>query len=147
MSLLNSPKWHRYIGDRGVDNLEAAGRYRRSLLASQEQHGFSLYVVEREKPMGLCGFLKREYLDHPDLGFATLPEYEGKGHTFQAAQAALHHARTGLGLQTVQAITTEENLASRRLLEKCGFEGPESILEPSTNKKLLLYALHLAEGA
>ena len=75
--LVTDPDWLRFIGDRGVKTVvDAAAYLARAYLPHYERHGFGLYVVEpRENggPLGLCGLLKRDTLEHPDIGFAFLP--------------------------------------------------------------------------
>jgi ribosomal-protein-alanine N-acetyltransferase len=75
--LLNSPNWLEFIGDRNIRTLEDAEKYiQNSLIKSYRENGFGLWKVELKSdktPIGLCGLLKREMLDFPDLGFAILP--------------------------------------------------------------------------
>lgn len=52
--------------------------------------GINLVALkETGKPIGACGLLKREALDYPDLGYAFLPEFWGKGYAMEAADAIL----------------------------------------------------------
>ena len=124
-ALYNEPSFLRYIGDRGVHDLDAARAYIESgPLASYQRHGFGLYVVERQdggERMGVCGLLKRDMLDSPDLGFAFLPAYWSQGYAFEAASAVLTFARSALGLTRILAITSRDNAASIALLARLGF--------------------------
>lgn len=125
LTLLNEPSFIRYIGDKQVRNLKDAEAYiLNGPVASYERHGFGLYLVElRESytPIGMCGFLKREELPDPDIGFAFLPEFWNKGFAFEAAAALLQDARERLKLQRILAITSPDNDASIKLLERLGF--------------------------
>jgi len=71
--------------------------------------------------IGVCGFVKRDSLPEPDIGFALLPQYEGKGYAAESARAMMDYGRDRLGFKRVLAITTLDNKASGRLLEKLGF--------------------------
>jgi [ribosomal protein S5]-alanine N-acetyltransferase len=131
--LLNSPKFLKYIGDRGVRTVEDAAEFIESRYReSYRQNGFGLYVVERSEgeSVGICGFVKRGYLDHPDIGFAFLPEYEAKGYGFESAQAALEFGFSELGFDLVYAITSPDNTASEKLLAKLGFRLEHPITTP-----------------
>ena len=125
LTLLNEPSFLRYIGDKKVRNLEDARQYiLNGPTASYERHGFGLCLVElREShtPIGMCGLLKREELPDPDIGFAFLPKFWNKGFAFEAAAAVLHDARERLRLQRILAITSLDNEASIKLLERLGF--------------------------
>jgi RimJ/RimL family protein N-acetyltransferase len=148
--LLNTPKFIKYIGDRGVRSIDESRefietRYRQSY----RDHGYGLYVVEVVKdqlPVGICGFVRRATLPGPDLGFAFLPEYEGQGYGVESAAAVLEYGERHLGFKTVYAITTLDNQASIRLLEKLGFKF-ESLTSSAEGEKLRLFAYEYpAEG-
>jgi RimJ/RimL family protein N-acetyltransferase len=123
--LLNTPKFIKYIGDRAVRSLDEArqfidGRYR----LSYREHGYGLYTVllrSEQVPVGICGFVRRDSLPGPDLGFAFLPKYERLGYGFESASAMMQHGRDVLGFTAVYAITTTDNDASAHLLSKLGF--------------------------
>ena len=54
--------------------------------------------------------------------------------------------RETLGLKKVVAITTEDNVASQKLLKKLGFGFKSYINEPETNEKLSLYSSDVGNG-
>lgn len=124
LELLNDAAFIHYIGDKGVRTLEEARGYlENGPLASYATFGFGLYLVVRndgEVPVGMCGLLKRPTLDAPDIGYAFLPAFTGKGYATEAAAAVLQHERAAHGLQRIVAITSPDNVASQRVLEKAG---------------------------
>jgi RimJ/RimL family protein N-acetyltransferase len=124
LTLLNDPSFLRYINDKNVRNLEAARQYMlNGPMASYARNGFGLYLVELKDtavPIGLCGLLKREELPDPDIGFAFLPDYWGKGFALESAIAVMNDARERLGRKRVLAIVMPDNYASIKLLEKLG---------------------------
>jgi RimJ/RimL family protein N-acetyltransferase len=142
VELLNQPTFLEFIGDRGVRNLEDARKYiREGPGQSYAEHGFGLYLAELKddrKPIGMCGLLKRETLDDVDLGFALMPQYWGQGYAFEAAAAVLAHGREAFALERIVAITSPDNEASIRLLEKLGmhFEGMVRLTEDDPEAKL-----------
>ncbi|HYJ92477.1 MAG TPA: GNAT family N-acetyltransferase, partial [Pyrinomonadaceae bacterium] len=115
LELLNTPSFKKYIGDRGVRSVDDASafietRYRKSY----RDHGYGLYAVELKPdntPVGMCGFVRRDTLPGPDIGFAFLPEYEGKGYGFESASAALNFGQEILGFGRILAITATSNQA------------------------------------
>lgn len=148
LELLNEPSWKRYIGDRGIDSLEAARHYiETGPIASYERHGFGLYAIEQKADstlVGMCGLIKRDGLDDVDIGFALLSRFEGQGMASEAAAATLVHSRDTLGLSRVVAITSIDNERSARLLERLGmrFEGMVRLSEDA--KQLRLYSIDFA---
>jgi len=124
LDLLNQPSFKKYIGDRGVRTVEQAREYIATRFTkSYEENGFGLYLVELRTdatPIGVCGLVKRNELDDPDIGFALLPQFEKRGYAFEAADAVMRYGRETLGLLRVLAITTLDNESSGRLLERIG---------------------------
>jgi RimJ/RimL family protein N-acetyltransferase len=124
LELLNEPSFLRYIGDRGVRNLEQAAQYILDrLVASYERNGFGLYLVELKEsgiPIGISGLVKRDILLDADIGFAFLPAYWSKGYAIESAAAVMNHAREDLGLTRIVAINSPDNEASEKLLGKIG---------------------------
>ena len=151
VELLNEPSFLRYIGDKGVRTEADAGRYLETgPLDSYARHGFGLLRVglkESGEPVGMCGLLKRDWLPDPDIGFALLPRFGRRGYALEAASAVLAHARDGLGLRRVVAITTPENDASIGLLGKLGFRF-ERMARPSDREpEVRLFGLDLTKEA
>jgi RimJ/RimL family protein N-acetyltransferase len=77
-------------------------------------------LKEDETPLGSAGLYKRDNLEHPDVGFAFLPEYGNKGYAYEASKAVMQFALETLGLETIVGITIETNLSSIKLLKKLG---------------------------
>ena len=144
LKLLNEPSFIRNIGDRGVRTLEEARSYMSSrIAASYEEHGFGLWLVEEHETgaaAGVCGLLKREWLDDVDLGYALLPEHWSKGYATEAASATVAYAREGLGLARVVAITDPDNQSSIRLLERIGFSYERMVSQTGGGPELKLFA-------
>jgi RimJ/RimL family protein N-acetyltransferase len=146
IALLNDPDFLRHIGDKGVRTLaDAHGYLRTGPLASYARHGFGLWRVGEgadEAPVGMCGLLRRDWLDAPDVGYAFLPAARGRGLAYEAVAATLDLARTRFGLARVLAIVDPANVASVRLLEKAGFVFERDVTAPGETTQLGLYAWH-----
>lgn len=123
--LLNEESFIRCIGDKNVrTNADARHYLTNGPISSYQVNGFGLNLVmlkETGTPIGTCGLLKREELDHPDLGYAFLPEFWGKGYAIEAAASILKEETITHSLNTVLAITYPSNSSSNSLLKKVGF--------------------------
>ena len=143
-ALMNSESWLRNIGDRKITSLELAKDYiKKKYLPSYTENGFGAYVVilkDTGKTIGACGLYKRPNLDHPDVGFAFLPEYLSQGFGYESANAVMHYAKNTLNLTTIFGITIEENVASRKLLEKIGLRQIDTMVMEGEGEELLLYS-------
>lgn len=145
LALMNEPGYLQHIGDRGIRTLEDARSYiRDKFTASYAAFGYGLYLVElKEKraPVGICGLVKRDIFEHPDIGFAFLQEYWSRGLAFEAASAALHHGFDVLGLTTVLGITSPTNRSAIRLLEKLGLRYQKTVRVPSVDHDSMLFSI------
>lgn len=125
LELLNEPAFLEYVGDKRVRTLEdARAHIAERFVGHYARHGFGLWGVVRKdtcETIGCCGLLKRDALDHPDIGYAFLQRHTGQGFAKEAIAATLAHARGPLGFNTLHALTALENPASVGLLEKFGF--------------------------
>ena len=143
--LLNTPKWIKYIGDRNVTSIESAGEYIRSKMTPQLiKLGYSSYTVitkESNQKVGTCGLYDREGLEGIDIGFAFLPAFEKKGFAFEAASRIKNAAFEEFGVDTIHAITTQDNVSSQKLLEKLGLELQGTTKIPNDDEELLLYTI------
>jgi RimJ/RimL family protein N-acetyltransferase len=132
---LNDPGFIANIGDRGVRTIEDARAYIRDrILASYDGHGFGMFRValkDGDQAVGTAGFVRRDGLDGPDLGFAFLVAHTGKGYAFEACEALLGWGRQTLELPSLLAITAIDNHASAGLLVRLGFFETERITLPT----------------
>lgn len=147
LALVNDPDWLQHIGDRGVRTQDDARTFiADGPIASYLQHGYGLWLMELLSdgaPVGLCGLLNREYLEYPDLGYALLPEFRGRGLAREASRAVLRYAYEALGMTSIDAIVAPANRRSVRLLEYVGFRDAGSVRLPSGNDQARLFRITL----
>ena len=143
IELLNSESYIKYIGRRNIHTPEEAKKYiADNFEKSYTEKGFGFYVMELisdKSPIGICGIVKRDWLDDVDLGFALLPEYEGKGYANEASQAMLDYSLTVLNIKKIAAITMKENRGSIKLLKKLGLKENGTVIHPDEKVKLMLF--------
>jgi RimJ/RimL family protein N-acetyltransferase len=146
LELLNDPAFVANIGDRGVRTpADALAYVEQGPGASYRRHGYGLYLVEARDggaPLGLCGLVRRDALPHPDVGFAFLPAFRGRGYALEAARAVLDDARAR-GLPRVLAIVKPGNAPSRRLLLRLGLADAGQVRLAPDAEELELYAIDL----
>jgi len=147
LQLVNDADWLRFIGDRGVHDIDAARRYiETGPAAMYREFGFGLNRValaRGDRAIGICGLLQRATLDHPDLGFALLPAFRARGYALEAARAVLEHARETLAIERVLAIVNADNTDSVSLLTRLGFTRAGEHVAEADSRLLDLYAIDL----
>lgn len=70
--------------------------------------------------IGWCGLKTRPELNEVDLGYRFMKSSWGKGYATEAAYASLQYGFGTLGLQRIVGRALPGNIASIRVLEKCG---------------------------
>lgn len=147
LRLLNEPSFIHYIGDRGVRTTEDARRYiLDGPIRSYQNHGFGMFAAELKDlqvAIGICGLLKRDWLDEVDLGFAFLPEYWSRGYGFEAASAVVKYARRTHHIARLLAITSPDNAPSQRLLAKLGFSREANRIVPGELEEVSVFGLRV----
>lgn len=133
LELLNSPGWKQFIGDRKINSLEASANYiQKSLINAYKKFGYGFWKLSFKgaETIGMCGLIKRDYLEFADIGYALMPNHFGMGYAFEASKAVKDYAQENLGMEKLMAITDEENQRSIQLLKKLGFEFYKNIQNP-----------------
>ncbi|MER3465041.1 MAG: GNAT family N-acetyltransferase [Chitinophagaceae bacterium] len=134
-ALVNTSGWLQFIGDRKVHSHDDAIAYINRILAMPNLSYWVVSTKEDNTSVGIISFLKRDYLEHFDIGFAFLPQQNGKGYAYEAAKAVLDYV-----LQThekVLATTIPTNTSSIKLLNKLGLRFDKEII--LDEKPLLVY--------
>ncbi len=150
LELLNEPAFLKNIGDRGARTLTDARRYiARGPVASYRKFGFGLYLVELKDsgaPIGICGLLKRDWLNDADIGFAFLRRYWSQGYARESAAAVMNYGWTTLRLKRIVAITKPTNQASIALLEKLGLRFEKIVTQPDHAGENKLFAASASDA-
>ena len=150
LAVWNDPAFIQNVGDRGIRTAEQASEaLANGPLKLYAEHGYGPYRValaDSGEAIGLCGLFKREFLDDPDIGFALLPDYCGKGFAYEAATVVLDHARHGLGLGRITAIVSSGNTTSIGLIKKLGLRFESMVTMPGEDKELCLYSVDWDEA-
>lgn len=147
LKLLNTAAWLKFIGDRNVRSEEDAKNFIiNGPMKSYQDTGFGFYktvLKEDNTIIGICGLVKRSTLEHPDVGFAFLEDYEGKGYAYESASAVLELAKNIFGIKTIAAITTTNNNRSIALLKKLGLTFQRMVRLPNDQVELMLFETQL----
>lgn len=138
LELLNTPGWIQFIGDRKVRSKEDATGYIEKINANPNVVYWVVNTKNDRTAIGLVTLIKRDYLEHHDIGFAFLPQYNGKGYAYEATTKVLSDIIQDRVHTHIVAITLKENLSSIALLEKAGLRFEKEIID--NGEALLLYS-------
>jgi RimJ/RimL family protein N-acetyltransferase len=136
VTLYNSPLFIASEGKTEIVNQEKAreriiGRF----VEEHKRHGYGTYLVSLKTtptttfseapPIGsvsLTRGLSPEALPIPDIGFAIIPEMNGRGYATESAQHLLEHVKREKGLNEVFGFCDPESARSKRVMEKLGMQ-------------------------
>jgi RimJ/RimL family protein N-acetyltransferase len=80
-----------------------------------------LITLRSGMPIGACGFTQIDR-HPPEIGYWLGVKHWGKGYATEAVRAMIDHVFTDLDCEAIQSAARVTNPASRRVLEKCGFQ-------------------------
>ena len=126
--LVNTQGWIKFIGDRNIKNTEDACSYIQKIISNPAISYRVVTLQEDETDIGVVTFIKRDYLDHHDIGFAFLPAYNKQGYAFEATNEVLNDLLKTTEHTTILATTIPENSSSIQLLKKLGFSFSKEII-------------------
>ena len=89
--LLNSSDFIKYIGDRNIRTLNDAKLYINKILNNESIEYSVIEKIDSSTPIGILSYIKRDYLDFFDFGFALLPNFYKKGYVTEASIAYLKY--------------------------------------------------------
>lgn len=149
LAVWNDPAFIRNVADRGIrTDDEAREAIENGALQLFRDFGYGPCCISLKSDgamIGICGLFKRENLDEPDIGFAILPGFCGKGYAYEAAAATVKYAREQLNLRVITAIVSPNNAASIGLIEKLGLRFERVILMPGECDAIRLYSMSLSD--
>ncbi|MDQ3112163.1 MAG: GNAT family N-acetyltransferase [Bacteroidota bacterium] len=122
---LNSdPEVVQYTGDGPFESVEAAKDFLTTYQDVYKTNGYARWIVELKSTgeiLGWCG-LKLHPDKSTDVGYRFYKKHWGKGYATESAKASIDYGFSVLKLQRIFAHARKENIASLRVLEKCGLK-------------------------
>ncbi len=141
--LVNTEGWLEFIGNRNITSLTDADAYIKKILGNSSV----LYWIVKHNAttdnLGVVTYIKRDYLEYNDIGFAFLPRFANNGYAYEASNALLRHLVKERDLKHILATTIPENIKSIKLLKKIGLTFEKEIT--IDNETLHIYSASLKE--
>lgn len=139
------PEVIQYTGDESFKSIEKAREFLENY-DSYRRFGFGRWAMIRkqdQKFLGWCGIKFNTETHEHDVGFRLFRNEWNKGYATEAARASILYGFETLNLDRIIAHAMKVNLASVRVIEKCGlkYEGPRDF----DGNEGVLYALNKHE--
>src|SRR5688572_28185895 len=122
LELVNTPGWLEFIGDRNIHSAPDAIVYINKIINNPSIKYWVIKLKESAIPIGIVSFIKRDYLQFHDIGFALLSAFANNGYAYEATTAVLTNILRTYKHPQILATTIASNLHSIKLLKKLGME-------------------------
>lgn len=126
IAIFGAPEVLRFLNDDPVDTHEKAVSFIDWLNSLYDQHKavqWGITLREDDHMIGTCGTYAWDRDNrHVDIGYHIVPSHWGQGYATEATRAMLRWSFEHLDVHRIQADCTDGNLASERMLLKCGFQ-------------------------
>ncbi len=116
------PEVLRYTGDEPFSSIDEAREFLTNY-SDFRRNGMGRWAIVSKETQAVIGWagLKKHDAGFVDLGYRLLKSWWGKGVATEASLASLKHGFEALGLKEIVARSVPENIASIRVMDKCGF--------------------------
>ena len=114
----------KYVPDEVFDSLEEASEVVNQIINSYDsEDGPFVYAVIRKKDSANLGYVQLVKIEEGwEIGYHIAQIYTGNGYATEAVNLFLNYIKNNTSLKQIIVIALAANKASRRVLEKCGFE-------------------------
>ena len=114
----------KYVPDEVFGSLEEATEVVDQIISSYEnKDGPFVYAVIRKKDNANIGYVQLVKIEEGwEIGYHIAEIYTGNGYATEAVNLFLDYIKNNTNLKQIIGIALAANKASRRVLEKCGFE-------------------------
>jgi RimJ/RimL family protein N-acetyltransferase len=122
-SILGEKDILRYFPRTSPPSLETVEKYIAHHLEHWQIYGYGHWaVISRpgEEVIGWCGLEYLPETEETEVAYLLSREYWGRGYATEAADAAILFGFTSTPLTEIIGLAHPDNIASRRVLEKCG---------------------------
>ena len=121
--IAQEPDIFQYFPTKTAWDLERVDRSIQHQIDHWDQFGYGLWAVtlrETGQLMGWCGLEFLPDTNETEVGYLLSGEFWGKGYATEAARASVEFGKKNIGLKEIIGLTDPLNIASQRVLEKCG---------------------------
>ena len=114
----------KFVPDEVFNSLEEASEVINQIISSYDnEDGPFVYAVIRKKDNVNLGYVQLVKIEEGwEIGYHIAEIYTGNGYATEAVNLFLNYIKNNTSLKQIVGIALASNKASRRVLEKCGFE-------------------------
>ncbi len=121
--LNKDPEVTKYLHEPPTTELNAVDIIQNIILPQYQQNNFGRWAVHKKSDkafIGWCGLKLTPNHLFPDLGYRFFQKFWGNGYATEAAKKTIEYGFQVLQLPGIFAAAHIENIASQKVIEKCG---------------------------
>ena len=114
----------RFVPDEVFETVEDAQEVVDQLIENYDsEDGPFVYAIIRKEDNKNIGYVQLVKIEEGwEIGYHIAKEFTGSGYATEAVNAFLKYLKENKGIKEIYGVALADNLASRRVLEKCGFK-------------------------
>ena len=114
----------KYVPDEVFESIEETNEVIKQIIKNYtSEDGPFVYAVIRKDDGANLGYVQLVKIDLGwEIGYHIPEEYTGQGYATEAVNMFLEYIKKTTSLKEIYGVALADNLASRRVLEKCGFK-------------------------
>lgn len=124
-SLNLDPEVTKYTDDKPFESIQATSQFLKQYQDVYKNFGYGRWIVELKLTGEILGWAGLKYFPKTkitDVGYRFFKKYWGYGYATEAAKACIDYGFGNLKLNSIIAHARKDNVASVRVLEKCGMK-------------------------
>jgi ribosomal-protein-alanine N-acetyltransferase len=125
LNIRSNPQLMHFIPRPMCANLEEAVTLIETMnesIAKNEMINWAITIIGEDTLIGMVGYFRMQKEHYrAEIGYILHGDYHGKGIMAEAVHGALKYGFNEMKLHTTEAVISPENIASQKLIEKCGF--------------------------
>ena len=122
LAMLRDPQVMRFLGPRRALTEDEASSWFETALANPSR--FAIAEADTDEFIGFCGIKQIDGVF--DFGYFIRSEFWGNGIATKACKLAVEKLSDEIDLETAQVFIADENVASKRVAEKLGWQATNS---------------------
>lgn len=126
----SNPEVHRYLGNNPIKEINQIPPIIQFVRQQYEENGIGRWAVIEKKTNAFIGWsglklvkeTRNQQSNYYDVGYRLIQKYWGQGYATESALASLNYGFGEMNLETICAAAQAENMASNKVLQKCGLK-------------------------
>jgi len=127
LALRSNPDVQRFT-NQGIQSRQDIERFMKTILPYQKKHGFgmgSVFLSDSGEFIGQAGIFHVGHYDlqpEIEIGYRFHKKYWGRGYATEVTKSLIEWGFENIDIESIVSFVETENTASKRVLEKCGFQ-------------------------